>query len=291
MVSMNRLDTARRAQIVRCLVEGNSIRSTVRMTGASKNTVAKLLVELGAACTRFMDEAMRNLPCKRVQADEIWSFVGCKEKNVTAEKMERDGIVGDVWTWTAIDADSKLIPCWMIGRRDLATARDFIGDLAGRLANRVQLTTDGLKAYLSAVDTVFGEEIDYAQLHKIYGDNSEGQKRYSPAVCIGCEKKYFTGNPDPEHVSTSYVERSNLSMRMSMRRFTRLTNAFSKKLENHAAAIAIYFTWYNFGRVHQTLKTTPAVKAGIANHVWNVEEMIALLEAVEPKSTRPAVSN
>ncbi len=291
MVSMNRLDTTHRAQIVKCLVEGMSIRSTVRLTGASKNTIAKLLVELGAACTRFMDEAMRNLPCERIQSDEIWSFIGCKQKNVTAEKLERDGVVGDVWTWTAIDADTKLIPSWMIGQRDAITARDFIEDLAGRLRNHVQLTTDGLKVYLSAVHAAFGEEIDYAQLHKIYGETNDGQKRYSPAVCIGCEKRHVTGNPDPDHISTSYVERSNLSMRMSMRRFTRLTNAFSKKLENHAASVAIYFMWYNFGRVHQTLKTTPAVKAGVANHVWNVEEMIALLEAVEPKSTRPAVSN
>src|SRR5436305_13496331 len=179
----------------------------------------------------------------------------------------------------------------MIGQRDAITARDFIEDLAGRLTNRVQLTTDGLKAYLTAVDMAFGEDIDYAQLHKIYSNNVEGPQRYSPAVCIGCDKKTMTGDPDPDHVSTSYIERSNLSMRMSMRRFTRLTNAFSKKLENHAASVAIYFTWYNFGRVHQTLKTTPAVKAGVANHIWKIEEMVALLEAVEPKSTRPVISN
>jgi len=291
MVSMNRLDTAKRAQIVRCLIEGCSIRSTVRMTGASKNTVAKLLIELGAACTRFMDGAMRDLPCKRVQADEIWSFVGAKQKNVKPHHFENDGYAGDVWTWTAIDADTKLVPCWMLGDRDAIAARDFMEDLAGRLASRVQLTTDGLKVYLTAVDNAFGEEIDYAMLVKIYSSNVEGQKRYSPAVCIGCKSHEVTGNPDPKHVSTSYAERQNLSMRMSMRRFTRLTNAFSKKLENHAASVAIYFTWYNFGRVHQTLKTTPAIAAGVAKHVWGVEEMIGLLEAVEPKSTRPAVSN
>jgi IS1 family transposase len=291
MVSMNRLDTDRRAQIVRCLVEGNSIRSTVRMTGTSKNTIAKLLIELGAACTQFMDEAMRDLPCKRIQADEIWSFVGAKQKNVQPHHFDDDGFAGDIWTWTAIDADTKLVPSWMLGGRDAKTARDFMEDLAGRLSNRVQLTTDGHKAYLSAVDKAFGSDIDYAMLVKIYGENAEDQKRYSPAVCIGCERKEITGNPNPDHISTSYAERQNLSMRMSMRRFTRLTNAFSKKLENHAASVALYFTWYNFGRVHQTLKATPAMATGIADHVWTIEELIALLEAVEPKSTRPAVSN
>lgn len=289
---MNRLDSNRRAQVVRCLVEGNSIRSTVRMTGVAKNTVAKLLVELGDVCMKFMDETMRNLPCQRLQADEIWSFVGCKQKNVTAEKIERDGIVGDVWTWTAIDADTKLVPCFMLGMRDPETARDFMLDLADRLASRVQLTTDGLKAYLTAVKSAFGNDIDFAQLVKIYGEiDKEGQRRYSPATCIGCETHTVTGAPDPDHISTSYVERQNLTMRMSMRRFTRLTNGYSKKVENHAAMVAVYFTWYNFGRVHHTLKTTPAVKAGVADHVWGVDEMIGLLEQVEPKSTRPAVSN
>jgi len=292
MVSMNRLDSTRRAQVVRCLVEGNSIRSTVRMTGVAKNTVAKLLVELGEVCTRFMDEAMRNLPCERIQADEIWSFVGCKQKNATLAKIERDGIVGDVWTWVAIDADTKLIPCWMIGQRDASTARSFVEDLASRLANRIQLTTDGLKLYLNAVKAAFGYEIDYAMLIKIYGEiDTDGQRRYSPATCIGCDTHGVSGNPDPNHISTSYVERSNLTMRMSMRRFTRLTNGYSKKVENHAAMVAVYFTWYNFGRVHHTLKTTPAVAAGVADHVWSVDEMVELLSSVEPKSTRPAVSN
>jgi IS1 family transposase len=289
---MNRLDSTRRAQVVRCLVEGNSIRSTVRMTGVAKNTVAKLLVELAEVCSRFMDEKMRNLPCERIQADEIWSFVGCKQKNVTEKKIERDGICGDVWTWTAIDADTKLVPSFMLGMRDPETARTFMEDLAGRLANRVQLTTDGLKVYLKAVKTAFGNDIDYAMLQKIYGEiDTEGQRRYSPATCIGCETKVIKGNPDPDHISTSYVERQNLTMRMSMRRFTRLTNGYSKKVENHAAMVAVYFTWYNFGRVHHTLKTTPAVKAGIADHVWSVDEMVELLSSVEPKSTRPAVSN
>jgi IS1 family transposase len=275
---MNRLDSNRRAQVVRCLVEGNSIRSTVRMTGVAKNTVAKLLVELGAACTKFMDGALQNLSCQRIQADEIWSFVGAKQKNVWPHHLEDGGYAGDIWTWTAIDADTKLIPCWMLGARDASAARDFIEDLASRLANRIQLTTDGLKVYLTAVDRASGGDIDYAQLVKVYGIADEGEKRYSPAVCVSCESHVIKGDPNPKHINRSYEERQNLSIRMSMRRFTRLTNVFSKKLENHAAAVALYFMWYNFGRVHQTLKTTPAVKAGVADHVWSVDEIVALLE-------------
>ncbi len=279
MVSMNRLNTARRAQVVRCLVEGNSIRATVRMTGVAKNTVVRLLVELGAACTRFMDDSMRNLTCKRLQCDEIWSFVGAKQKNVKPTHFENGGYAGDVWTWTAIDADTKLVPCWMIGQRDAIAARAFMDDLAARLSNRVQLTTDGHRPYLVAVDRAFGGDVDYAMLVKIYGEPAEGQKRYSPADCIGCERKAISGTPDPKHVSTSFAERQNLTMRMSMRRFTRLTNAFSKKVENHAAAVALYFTWYNFGRVHQTLKMTPAMAAGVADHTWSVEELLSLLDS------------
>jgi len=252
------------------------------MTGVTKVTILKLLVDLGATCAEYMNEAMVDLPCKRIQVDEIWQFVGCKQKNVTAKKIERDGICGDVWTWTAIDADTKLIPCWMLGQRDPITARDFMHDLASRLANRVQLTSDGLKAYLTAVDSAFGEDIDYAMLVKIYGEiDTECQRRYSPAACIGCEIKAVAGNPDVDHISTSYVERANLTMRMSMRRFTRLTNAFSKKLENHAANIALYFMYYNFAKVHLTLKTTPAVKAGVADHIWSIEEIVGLLEKRE----------
>jgi IS1 family transposase len=288
---MNRMDTVRRAQVIRCLVEGNSINSTVRMTGVAKNTVLKLLVEIGAACSSFLDEKMVNLPCERLQADETWAFCYAKAKNVKPEHFENGGYAGDVWTWVALDADTKLIPTWRIGSRDTDTARAFIEDLAGRLTNRVQLTTDGLKAYLTAVHHSFGNDIDYAQLHKIYGDNSEGQKRYSPAVCTGCKKQNVVGSPDPEHVSTSYIERQNLTMRMSMRRYTRLTNGFSKKIENHIATVALYMMYYNFGRKHATLGTTPAVKAGIADHIWSVEEIIGLLEKIEPKSTRPAVSN
>jgi IS1 family transposase len=277
MVSMNQLDAYRRAQVIRCLCEGNSIRSTVRMTGVAKNTVVKLLVEIGAACAGYQDRVLRNLPCSRLQADEIWSYVGAKQKNVTAA-MADERVVGDVWTWTAIDADTKLVPCWMLGPRDASAARDFMADLAARLAHRVQLTTDGLKAYLTAVDKAFGDEIDYAILVKIYGESAEPQKRYSPAVCVACERYPIKGDPDPKHVSTSYAERQNLTMRMSMRRFTRLTNAFSKKIENHAAAVALYFMYYNFARVHQTLKTTPAVKVGVADHVWSVDEIVALLD-------------
>lgn len=247
------------------------------MTGVAKNTVAKLLVELGAACSEYQDRVMRNLPCQRVQCDEIWAFVGCKQKHVTPEKAQA-GVCGDVWAWTSIDAETKLIPCWLIGQRDAIAARDFIEDRAGRLANRVQLTTDGHKPYLTAVDRMFGEEINHAQLVKIYGADVEGQKRYSPAQCIGTRTQTVVGDPDPRHISTSYVERSNLSIRMGTRRFTRLTNAFSKKVENHAAAVALFFMYYNFGRKHQTLGTTPAVKAGIADHVWSIEEIVALLD-------------
>jgi IS1 family transposase len=220
---------------------------------------------------------MRNLPCKRVQADEIWSFVYAKAKNVKPEHFEDGGYAGDVWTWVAIDADTKLIPCWTIGARDAAAARQFIDDLASRLANRVQLTTDGHKAYLNAVKNAFGNDIDYAMLVKLYGDSADGDKRYSPAVCIGCEQKPVKGNPDPKHISTSYVERQNLTMRMSMRRFTRLTNAFSRKVENHAASLAIHYFHYNFVRIHQSLRVTPAMAAGVTDRLWSIEGVVALL--------------
>lgn len=276
---MNKLDNAKRAEIVRCLVEGNSIRATVRMTGVAKNTVAKLLVDLGLACAKYQDEHLRKLPCRRVQCDEIWSFVGAKQKNVSEEKMDNGW--GDIWTWTAIDADTKLVPCWMVGQRGLETASEFISDLASRLSHRVQLTTDGHRPYLNAVEDAFGGDIDFAQLVKIYGSSGDSQTRYSPGQCIGIASNTVTGTPDPKHISTSFVERQNLTMRMSMRRFTRLTNAFSKKLENHMAAIALHFMHYNFVRVHQTLRVTPAMEAGVANHIWSIEEIVALLE---PKS-------
>jgi IS1 family transposase len=273
MVTVNKLSTAKRVAVVSALVEGCSIRSTVRMTGVSKNTISKLLLQLGAACTRYQDETLRNLPCKRLQADEIWSFVG--GKNLSTEKKEQG--LGSIWTWTVICADTKLIPTWMIGSRDAQSAYEFMQDVAARLRNRVQLTTDGHKPYLEAVEAAFGMDIDYAMLQKIYGAEPGSETRYSPAVCIGCKSEDITGSPDPKHVSTSYVKRQNLTMRMSMRRFTRLTNAFSKKLENHAAAVALYFMYYNFGRIHQTLRVTPAMEAGVSDHVWTIEEIVGLI--------------
>ena len=275
MVNMNRLSTAERARVVASLVEGNSIRATVRMTGVAKNTIVKLLSELGPVVSAYQDKTFRNLTCKRVQCDEIWSYCYAKNKNITPEIKEKNPSAGDIWTWTAIDADTKLMLSWLVASRDLESAKTFMQDVASRVANRVQLTTDAYRPYLTAVDNAFGTEIDYSQLHKIYSSESTG--RYSPAVCIGCKKLEVSGDPDPKHVSTSYVERANLTIRMSIRRFTRLTNAFSKKIENHAAMVSLYFMYYNFGRVHQTLRVTPAMEAGIADHVWSIEEIVGLL--------------
>jgi IS1 family transposase len=274
---MNKLNPSKQVQVVSALVEGNSIRATVRMTGVAKNTIVKLLVDLGAACSNYLDEHLVNLSCKRVQVDEIWSFCYAKAKNVTPEIAAKNPFAGDVWTWVAIDADTKLIPSWIVGPRDGVTARIFVNDLARRLANRIQLTSDGLSVYLAAVEKAFHGEVDYAMLQKIYNDTSEGQKRYSPAECIGCERKVIDGYPDPAHVSTSYIERQNLTMRMSMRRFTRLTNGFSKKIENHVAMVALHVFHYNYVRIHQTLRVTPAMEAGISDHVWSIAELIALL--------------
>lgn len=275
---MNKLSTADRVRVVQCLVEGNSIRATVRMTGIAKNTVTKLLVDLGHACAEFQDTALVNLACERVQCDEIWSFVGAKAKNVPVEKRGT-GEAGDVWTWTAMDADSKLMFSWLVGDRGSQSAVMFMNDAAGRLKNRVQLTTDGHRAYVNAVYQAFGANVDYAMLIKQYGLDPEGERSYSPSVCTGIEKVTIIGDPDFDHISTSYVERQNLTMRMNMRRFTRLTNAFSKKVENHACAVALHFCYYNFVRKHATLKTTPAVKAGVADHIWTIEEMVRLLDS------------
>jgi IS1 family transposase len=279
-MNMNRLDATVRAQVIRCLVEGNSIRATVRMTGASKNTITRLLVHVGAACAVYQDRAFRNLHLNRIQCDEIWSFCYAKDKNLPEGKQETFGY-GSVWTWTAIDAETKLVPCWMIGPRDAESAREFMNDLASRLATRVQLTTDGHKPYLEAVEGAFGSEVDYAMLIKLYGADLQGEARYSPAACLGARKDVITGAPEKKHISTSYVERQNLTMRMHMRRFTRLTNAFSKKLENHVAAISLHFMYYNFVRIHQTLRVTPAMAAGVTTRIWDVDDIVRLLEIAE----------
>ena len=276
---MNVLSAERRATVVKVLVEGNSIRATCRITGTAKGTVLKLVAELGEACERFHDEYVRGLKSRRIQCDEIWSFVYAKAKNVP-ESMAGAFGVGDVWTWVAIDADSKLVPSWAVGRRDGFTAQAFIHDLADRLATRVQLTTDGHKVYLEAVEGAFGSEIDYAMLVKLYegdsGKQAPAERRYSPAVCTGAREQRIAGNPDPAHVSTRYVERQNLTMRMRMRRFTRLTNAFSKKVDNHKAMIALHYMHYNFARIHKTLRVTPAMEAGVTDHVWSLEEIARL---------------
>lgn len=274
---MNKLDPKKQAQVVSALVEGNSIRATVRMTGVAKNTIVKLLVELGAACSDYLDKHLVNLNCQRVQVDEIWSFCYAKAKNVTPRIAEQHPFAGDVWTWVAIDADTKLIPSWIVGPRDGVTAQIFVNDLAKRLANRIQLTSDGLNVYLAAVEKAFRGHVDYAQLVKLYGDTSEGQRRYSPPECIGCKPQVIDGYPDPAHVSTSYVERQNLTMRMSMRRFTRLTNAFSKKIENHVAMVALHTMFYNYVRIHSTLRTSPAMAAGVTDRLWEIRDLVSLL--------------
>jgi IS1 family transposase len=278
MFSMNKLSMAERVSIVRCLVDGCSMRATSRITGVARNTIDKLLVELGAACLDYQDRTLRNLPCKRIQVDECWAFCYAKAKNVTPEIAAKNPHAGDVWTWAAIDADTKLIPSWIIGPRDGVTARLFVSDLADRLTDRIQLTSDGLNAYLAAVEKAFRGDVDYAMLVKIYGAVNDGEKRYSPAQCIGCEKHEVVGYPDPAHVSTSYIERANLTMRMGMRRFTRLTNAFSRKIENHSAAVALHMMYYNFSRIHQTLKVTPAMAVGVTSKLWEIEDIIALLD-------------
>ena len=261
------------------LCEGSSMRSISRIVDVSINTVTKLLVDIGKACSDYQDRVFHNLKCSRIQCDEIWSFCYSKEKNVP-DKLKGQFGIGDVYTWTAICADSKLVPSWYVGRRDYLSARYFIDDLAGRLAHRVQLTTDGHKAYLQAIEDSFGAEIDYAQLIKLYGIDVEAEKRYSPAQCTGTIKETIQGNPDPAYISTSYVERQNLTMRMNMRRFTRLTNGFSKKVENRCHALALYFMYYNFCRIHQTLRVTPAMEAGVTDHVWEIEEILSLLNMV-----------
>src|SRR5437763_3550069 len=277
MVIMKRLTMEQKKRVVAALVEGNSIRSTVRLTGVSKNTVIKLLLELADACAGYHDANVRNLRVRRLQCDEIWQFVGAKNKNAKPEKKAIGW--GDVWTWTGLDADTKLCVSYLVGGRDLGWGKEFMEDCASRIRNRVQITTDGHKAYLEAVENAFGADIDYAQLQKIYGASGENETRYSPAKCIGCDMKVVSGNPDPKHDSTSFVERQNLTMRMHMRRFTRLTNGFSKKVDNHRHAVALHYMYYNFCKVHQTLRVTPAMEAGIASRLWTVADLVGLLPA------------
>jgi IS1 family transposase len=284
---MNKLSRAQRVQIISLLVEGMSLRAITRTTGASINTVTKLLVDAGKVCSDYQDRAFRNLTCKRLQVDEIWAFCYAKQKNVPAAKRAPEG-AGDTWTWTAIDADTKLMPSWYIGARDSAAAQHFIGDLALRLANRVQLTSDGHKAYLDAIEQSFGADIDYAQLVKIYGEPIGAVGRYSPGDCIGTEMRRVEGRPDPAHISTSYAERANLTMRMGMRRFTRLTNAFSKKAENHAHMVSLHMMYYNFVRIHQTLRCTPAMAAGVTQQLWEISDIVRVLEDWETRRQREA---
>lgn len=284
----NTLDNKKRAQVISALVEGNSIRATVRMTGVAKNTVVKLLEDVGMAGAEYQDKAFRNLNWKRIQCDEIWSFVGAKAKNATLEQKEALGY-GDVWMWVSMDADTKLVPCWLVGPRNVEAANVFISDLASRLATKVQLTTDGHHPYLEAVEDAFGGNIDYAMLIKLYGalQGKKDETRYSPAECVGCKTKVISGAPNPVHVSTSYIESQNLTMRMSMRRFTRLTNGFSKKIENHAHAIALHYMYYNFCRIHKSLRCTPAMAAGVTNRLWEIADIVALLPEAEAKPRGP----
>jgi IS1 family transposase len=271
---MNRLPISKRVQILGLLVEGNSLRATSRLADVSINTVTKLLVDLGAVCAEDHHNYVKNVRVRRLQCDEIWAFVGAKAKNASPEKKAQGW--GDIWTWVALDADTKLCVSYLVGGRDGWWAREFMTDCASRTQGRIQITTDGHRVYLDAVEGAFGSEVDHAQLQKIYGAVEEGETRYSPAQCIGCEMKVVSGRPDPAHVSTSFVERQNLTMRMGMRRFTRLTNAFSKKAENHAAIVAIHFLHYNFARIHKTLRITPAMAASLADHVWSLEEIVSL---------------
>lgn len=274
---MNQLTVSRRALVVATLVEGNSLRATARITGIARMTIEKLLRDLGSACAEYQNERLRDLGCRRMQLDEIWSFVYAKQKKLPQDKRGQFGF-GDVWTWVAVDADSKLVPSWLVGPRDAETALAFVNDLAGRLRNRIQLTTDGLRLHLAAVEDAFGGQVDYSMLVKLYRSTPEGETRYSPAKCIGTMGETIVGFPDPAHVSTSYAERRNLTMRMHMRRFTRLTNAFSKKVENHTHAVALHFMHYNFVRVHQPLRATPAMAAGVTHRLWEIKDLVAVLD-------------
>jgi IS1 family transposase len=283
--AMNKLDRETRANVLHLLCEGQSIRAVERLTGVTKKAVTKLVVDAGHACTEYQDRVLRNLTSKRVQVDEIWNFVYAKNDNVPKAKAA-PADAGDVWTWTAIDADTKLLVSWLVADRTTESAMTFMSDLNERLSNRVQLTSDGHRPYLTAVDAVFGDDVDYAMLQKIYGAEPGGERRYSPAKCIGARKHEITGSPDAKHISTSYVERQNLTMRMHMRRFTRLTNAFSKKIENHACAVELHSMYYNFVRLHQTLKVSPAMAAGVTDRLWEMVDVVDALDAFEAKRKR-----
>ena len=269
---MNRLPLSRRTQVIGCLVEGNSIRSIERMTDTHRDTVMRLLVQVGDGCARLMNEQMRDLPCRRIQVDEIWAYVQKKQRHVSAD--DDRSRVGDVWTFVALDPDTKLIPAYRVGKRDLTTATGFLTDLSERLANRVQLSSDALAAYVDATEQAFGADVDYGQAVKFYEAEPIGPGRYSPPHVVRQERKAVAGRPDAAHISTSLVERQNLTMRMSMRRFTRLTNAFSKKVENHRAAVALHFAHYNMVRLHKTLRCTPAMAAGVSDRLWSLEELV-----------------
>ena len=285
---MNALPRHKKTLILKCLVEGNSIRATARLAEVSKNTVTKLLIDAGKVCADYQNEHIRDLPSRRIEVDEIWSFVYAKERNVPRAKSAPPK-AGDVWTWTAICATTKIVPSWRIGDRSGMTAIEFMDELRGRLANRVQISSDDHKAYLEAVEGAFGGDVDYAQIIKLYGKlpGVDDEKRYSPAVCTSVEKRRIEGNPDMRLANTSYAERQNLTMRMSMRRFARLTNAFSKKIENHGHAVALHFMYYNFCRIHQTLEITPAMAAGVTKKLWNVDDIVDLVDAAVPKPNRP----
>ena len=279
---MNKLPLKTRSLILKMLCEGQSMRATAQLADVSFNTVAKLLIDAGKVCADLHDEMVQGVTASRIQCDEIWSFTYAKQKNVAAAKAAPQE-AGDAWTWAALDSHSKLIVSWLVGGRDSEYAIAFMDDLRSRLANRVQLTTDGHKAYLEAVEDAFGGDVDYAQLIKLYGEAPEAQKRYSPAACVGARKRRVEGNPDPKAVSTSHVERQNLTMRMHMRRFTRLTNAFSKKFENHMQMVALYTVWYNFIRIHKTLRVTPAMEAGLSDTVWDREDLVRIMDERAPK--------
>jgi IS1 family transposase len=285
-VIMNRLDAKTRTAILNCLIEGCSIRSTVRLTGASKKAVTKLLVDAGRVAAEYQNQVFRNLTCRRIQVDELWGFNYCKKKNVTPEIAAKIPGAGDIWLWVAIDADTKIVPCVMLGSRNAADAHEFITDLASRLRNRVQLTSDGHRPYLDAVTSAFGGDIDFAMLVKLYGSDQESERRYSPAECIGAIPTVITGRPDPDHISTSFVERQNWSVRTSMRRYTRLSNGFSRKIENHMAAVAINYFAYNFIKIHRTLRVSPAMAAGVTSRLFDVMDLVNLL--IESESAKVA---